>query len=121
MAACASTRRTLHGYRELLLPAAQVALHALHNCLGREVPFADGGVQGLEVGVVELRGDLGHRRRRGQLLNRHPLAPQRLDELVATGVDRIDAALTREPLADLGTGARRLHELEPVAARARAF
>src|SRR5438876_5046639 len=121
MTARAGARRALHGDRKLLLATAQVSLHALHDRLGREVTFTDRGVERLEVGVVELRGDLRHRGRRCQLLDRHPLTPQRLDQLVATRVDGVDPALTREPLTDLRARARCLHELEPVAARTRAL
>ena len=118
---CARTRRPLHGDRELLLAAAQLALHPLHDRLGRDVALAERGVQRLEVGVVEALGDRHEHRGVGELLHRQPFAAQRLDELVLAGVDRVDAALTREPLPDLRTGARRLHELQPVAARARAL
>ena len=50
---------------------------------------------------MQLLGDRREHRRRRELLHRQALAAHRLDELVAAGVDRVDAALTREPLADL--------------------
>ena len=65
--------------------------------------------------------DVVQRRRRRQLLDRQALLAQRLGQLVAAGVDGVDPALTREPLADLGPRLRRVHELQPVAARARAL
>ena len=117
----ARSRRPRHGDGQLLLAAAQLLLQPLHDRLGRHVVLADGGVQRLEVGVVHRLGDVVERRRRRQLLDRQTLLAQRLGQLLAPGVDGVDPALTREPLADLGAGLRRVHELQPVAARARAL
>ena len=64
-------------------------------------PSPIGGVQRVEVGVVHRLRDLEQRLRRGELLHRQALAPERLRQLLPPGVDGVDAPLTREPLADL--------------------
>jgi hypothetical protein len=113
-------RRALDGDRELLLAPAQLTLHPLRDGSARHVALADRRKQRGEVGVVHLLGDRDERIRLRDALDRQPFLPEGLGELVAPGLDRVDAPLTGEPLPDLRAGARRVHELEPVAARARA-
>ena len=63
-------------------------------------------------------------RARGELVSFCTGSPSRRSALTSSSrarVDRVDAPLAREPLPDLRAGARRLHELQPVAARARAL
>ena len=60
--------------------------------------------QGVEVGVVQLGRDLGEHVGAEDLLHRQALAAQRLDQLLAAGLDGVLAALAGEPLADLVAG-----------------
>src|SRR6266540_2096669 len=85
------------------------------------MPLADGGVEGVEVGVAHGLDDVRECRRPRELLDREAVLTERLYELVAARLDRVLAPLPREPLTDLAARPRRLHELEPVAARARAL
>ena len=89
-----------------------------YDGLGAEVALADGGVERRDVGELEVdRGQ--HQRLVGhQPLERQPLLAHQLGDLLLALVDRLLAPLLGEPLADLGAGARRLHEAEPVARRA---
>src|SRR5436190_6473777 len=106
---------------QLLLAAAQLTLDALHDRPRRHVPLADGGVQRVEVRIAHRLDDVRERRRARQFLDRKAVLTERLHELVAARLDRVLAPLPREPLTDLAASPRRLHELEPVSARARAF
>ena len=79
--------------------------------------LADGGVQGVEVGVVHGLGDLADDRRRRNLLNGKTFAAQGLDQVVASGLDGVFAPFPREPLPDLVAGPGRDDDLQPVAGR----
>ncbi len=105
--------------RQLLLgvAAAQVAGHALGDRAGRDVTFADGRVQGVEVGVVHRLGELGQHRRAVELLDRQAFLAQSLGQLVAAVLDGVLAALPAEPLADLVAGPGGDDDLQPVPAR----
>src|SRR5262249_602383 len=96
-----------------------LAVQTLDDGLRADVPLADRGEQRVEVLVVHRLGNRDELWRVRKLLNRQVLLAQRLHELVAAGLDGLDATFTREPLADLVLGLRRLDELQPVAAGAR--
>ena len=112
-------RRPGGGDGQLLLAAPQLPLDPLGDRPGRHVALADRGVERLEVVVVQRGRDLAQRRGLGQLLDRQPLLVERLGQVVAAGVDRVDAPLPGEPLADLAARPRRVDELQPVEARPR--
>src|SRR5207342_263311 len=82
--------------------------------LGRDVVLADRNVQRIEIRVVELFRDVEQRRRVGQLLYRQPFLAQRLGQILAARLDRVDASLPGEPLADLGPGLGCADELQLV-------
>ena len=104
---------------DLVVATAQLAGDPLGDRLSRHVVLADGGVEGVEVGVVDRLGDADQHRRVGQLLHRQALFAQRLGQLLAPGLDGVLAPLPAEPLADLVAGPRADDDLEPVPARAR--
>ena len=89
----ARTRRPGDGRGQLLLTTAQLSLDALDDGLGRDVALTDARVQAIEIGVVELLGDIGQHGRARELLDRQRLATHRLDQILASGVDRVDAPL----------------------------
>ena len=94
-----SRRRGVSGGRDggdgqLLLPAAQLAVEALHDALRRHVALADRGVERLEVGVVHRLGDArAASSTAASFCTGSPSLPQRLRELLAPGVDGVDAPL----------------------------
>ena len=77
--------------------------------------LADRRVQRFDIGVVQRGGDILQRRRVRQLLDRKALLAERLGQLLAPALDRVDASFTGEPLPDLRARLRRAHELQPVA------
>src|SRR5205807_4132254 len=80
---------------------AQLARDTLGDGLCRDVVLTDGDVERVEIGVGHRVGDVGQHGAGQQLLYRQALAPQRSCELVLAGLQRILAALPREPLANL--------------------
>ena len=89
----------------------------LRDRVGRDVALPDGDVERVEVAVVHRLGDLGEHFRLRDLLDRQALLAQCLLQVFASVLDRVDAPLTGEPLADLVSPLRRVHELQPVATR----
>src|SRR5690606_4292323 len=106
-----------------LFAGALFAAHALdellHDALCRYVAFADGGVQGGNVGIAKIVGDRGEAFAGQHPLERQVLLAHRPCDGVLAVLDRLLAARPGEPLLDLVTGAGALDEREPVAARAR--
>ena len=85
--------------------------------LARHVALPHRGEQGVEVDVVQLLGDVVEQRAVGQLLHREALPAHGLDQLLSPVLHRVLTALPREPLADLGGGSGRGHDLRPVERR----
>jgi len=85
------------------------------HVLGRDVTFADRGIQTVDVDQVQLLGDAGERLDRGQALEGHTLLAHRLGQGLLAVLDHLLAALAGEPLLDLVSGTCRLHEVQPVA------
>ena len=86
----------------------------------RHVVLADRRQQRVEVDVAELVDHLaGSCVERPHPLHRQALAAELLGELVAAGLDHVDAALAAEPLADLVAGPRRRDEAAASPATAR--
>ena len=98
--------------------AAKGAGDPLRHRLRRHMVLADGRVQGVDVDVGQRRRHLVEDARR-QLLHRQTLTPQLLLQVLATVGEGVLATLTREPLANLVGGSRRLDDLQPVTARSR--
>ena len=77
-----------------LLPRLpQLPLDALHERLTRDVALAEGGVQGIEVGVAHRGGDGRERGRVLQLLHRETAPAKRPGQLLAAGLDGVFSAL----------------------------
>ena len=102
-------------------PSAQRLADPGRHRLGRHVVLADRGVAARRgrrssASAATSSSSVGR-----QLLDRQALAAQRLDQLVAAGLDGVLAPLAGEPLADLVRGPRRADDLQPVPLRAGAL
>ena len=82
----------------------------LGDRLGRHMVFADGLVQRLDVGVVELLGDVAEQAT-ADLGHGQTPTPHRPNQIVVTGGDGIVATFAAEPLPDLVAGLRGGDEL----------
>src|SRR5690606_18895793 len=88
----------------------------LDDGLRRDMPFADGRVEGGDVVVPQLARHLGEGVLAHEALQRQVLPAHRARDGLLALLDRLLAALLREPPADLVARTRALDEPEPVLA-----
>src|SRR5699024_3177790 len=97
--------------------AAEGGPQLLDDVLRPGVALADRGVERIDRGLVQVVRDRGEGVVGEQTPHGQVLPAQRLGELLPALLERLLAALLREPVADLAARTGGLHEAGPVAAQ----